>query len=151
MPRLFEKRTVIPTSIERMTAFHNAPGAFARLTPPPIFMQMIHDGRTSLTDGELTFRLWFGPFPVKWTARHEAGPTPTSFADRQISGPLESWYHQHIFSRVEGGVELYDKIIFEHKSGWKGLLTRLVFDGLPLQILFLYRHWRTRQALLNRS
>ncbi|MCB9454330.1 MAG: cyclase, partial [Anaerolineaceae bacterium] len=91
----------------------------------------------------------FGPVPVKWTARHEPGPTETSFADRQISGPLESWYHQHIFTPVDGGVELHDKITFTHKPGWQGLLTRLTFDGIPLQILFFYRHWRTRRALAN--
>lgn len=150
MVRIFEKQTVIPTSIEQITAFHNQPDAFAQLTPPPIFMQMLHDGRTSPTDGELTFRLWFGVIPVQWTARHEPGPTPTSFADRQISGPLESWYHQHIFTQVADGVELTDRITFEHQPGWKGFLTRLIFDGLPLRFLFIYRHWRTRRALSGR-
>lgn len=130
-------------------AFHQAPDALARLTPPPplMFMQVLRDDRTSLTAGEIEFRLWFGPFPVRWLARHEAGPTATSFADRMIDGPMARWEHQHVFAEVEGGVELIDHITLAHKPGLQGLLTRLVFDGLPLRMLFLYRHWRTRRAL----
>jgi ligand-binding SRPBCC domain-containing protein len=135
------------TTMERMIKFHEDPKALGILTPPPIFMQSIRDDRTSLTDGELEFNLWFGPIPIRWIARHEPGPTPTSFMDRQISGPMASWEHQHIFTEVPGGVELHDRITLSHKPGLPGLLTRLMFDGLPLRILFFYRHLRTRLSV----
>jgi hypothetical protein len=48
---------------------------------------------------------------------------------------------------VPGGVQLTDHITLEHKPGLAGLLTRLMFDGLPLRIFFAYRHLRTRLAL----
>ena len=67
-----------------------------------------------------------------------------SFVDRQISGPMQSWVHTHSFTQKADGVELQDQIVLEHKPGLPGLLTRLMFDGLPLRILFLYRHFRTR-------
>jgi ligand-binding SRPBCC domain-containing protein len=145
--RVFEHRSVIPTTLAQMLAFHQHPRAIYRLTPPPIFVQCLRDGRTSLTSGELDFRLWFGPLPVRWLARHEPGPVETSFIDRMMRGPLESWEHQHIFRDVPGGVELLDRVIFAHKPGLPGLLTRLVFDGLPLRTLFLYRHLRTRLGI----
>jgi hypothetical protein len=135
---------VIPTTLERLTAFHNDPRALRRLTPPPIIMQCLKDTRTSLTDGELTFRLWFGPLPVRWTARHEPGPTPTAFIDRMIDGPMAAWEHQHIFREVPGGVELLDHITYEHKPGLAGALSRLLFGSMPLRCLFIYRHLRTR-------
>ena len=71
--KVFEHRSFIATSIDRMMDFHNDPQALARLTPPPplMFMQVLRDDRTSLTDGELEFRLWFGPIAVRWLARHE--------------------------------------------------------------------------------
>jgi len=147
--RDFEHRSVIDTTMDAMIAFHEDPQAIARLTPPPplMFMQVLRDDRTSLSAGELEFRLWLGPIPVRWLARHETGPTATSFVDRMIEGPMAAWEHQHLFTEVEGGVELTDRVTLAHKPGLPGVLTRLLFDGLPLRALFLYRHLRTRLAL----
>jgi ligand-binding SRPBCC domain-containing protein len=142
--KVFQHQSILPTTIERMIAFHNDPRAINRLTPPPMFVQCLRDDRTSLTDGELLFWLWFGPIPIHWLARHEPGPTEYSFQDRMIEGPLDSWLHQHIFKEVPGGIQLTDRVTFAHKPGLPGLLTRLVFDGLPLRFLFIYRHLRTR-------
>ncbi|MFN8379890.1 MAG: SRPBCC family protein [Anaerolineae bacterium] len=141
----FQHQSVIPTTVERMVAFHSDPDAFARLTPPPIVMQLHRDDRSSLTEGEIEFTLWFGPIPARWTARHEPGTIPTSFADRQINGPLKSWRHEHLFEAVPGGVRLTDRIQYEHREGgaWP-LFTRLFFAPANLRILFFYRHLRTR-------
>jgi ligand-binding SRPBCC domain-containing protein len=147
LQKVFQSTTLIPTSLAAITAFHTAPAALSRLTPPPLLVQIIRDGRLSLTAGEVEFILWFGPLPVRWTARHEPGPIPTSFVDRMLVGPMATWEHQHLFYEAAGGVALTDRITFAHKAGWRGWLTRLVFDGWPLRLLFWYRHWRTRRAL----
>ena len=142
-------RSIVNTTMDAMMAFHEEPQAIARLTPPPplMFIQVLRDDRESLTAGELEFRLWFGPFPLHWLARHEPGPTATSFVDRMIEGPMAHWVHQHIFTEVDDGVEITDQVTLAHKPGLQGFLTRLIFDGLPLKLLFLYRHLRTRLAV----
>jgi len=146
--RVFQHRSLIPTTLERMWAFHNDPRVLGWLTPPPIFVRVLRDDRTSLTDGELEFQLWFGPFPAHWLARHEPGPIETSFIDRMLKGPASVWVHEHIMRPVDGGVELVDHITIAHRpGGFWGLFTRLFFDGLPLRALFIYRHWRTRRAV----
>jgi ligand-binding SRPBCC domain-containing protein len=147
--RVFEYHSIISTSVEQMVAFHESPDALRILTPPPLILQRLRDERTSLISGEVEFRLWFGPLPIRWLARHEPGPIETSFIDRMIRGPLAQWEHQHLFRKVGQGVELIDRIAFAHKPGVTGLLTRVAFDGLLLRFLFLYRHWRTRRALTN--
>lgn len=143
----FQSSVLVRTSMEAMVRFHEDPRALQMLTPPPIFAQIVRDDRVSLTQGILVFNLWMGPVRVPWTARHEPGPIATSFIDRMLSGPMASWEHQHIFEQRDQGVELTDRVTFAHKPGWRGMLTRLVFDGLPLRILFWYRHWRTKAAL----
>ena len=148
--RVFEKSSLIQTTLADLRRFHEAPGAFARLTPPPIRMTVHRDDRRSLTAGEIEFTLSFGPLPIRWIARHEAGPTPHSFADTQVKGPLAYWRHEHIFAEVATGVRLTDRVALSHRPGFRGLLTRLAFDGLPLRLLFAYRHWRTRRALQSR-
>jgi ligand-binding SRPBCC domain-containing protein len=146
--RVFEKRTVYKTTLDKLNAFHQDRAALSKLTPPPIFIQLHQDGRTSLTEGDLEFTLWFGPLPIRWLARHEAPPAGLhGFIEWQVKGPLKFWRHEHLFEPVEGGVALHDRVTLEHQAGWKGVLTRLMFDGLPLQFLFFYRHWRTRQAV----
>ena len=145
--RIFRKSSVIRTTLAEIRRFHEAPQALASLTPPPLRMRVNRDDRRSITDGEIDFTLFFGPLPIRWLARHETGPTADSFADMQVKGPLAYWRHEHIFTEVAGGVELTDRITFAHRPDMTGLLTRLAFDGLPLRLLFVYRHWRTRRAL----
>jgi ligand-binding SRPBCC domain-containing protein len=149
--KVYKKQTVMPGNLEQIIAFHSAPGIFQTLTPPPIFIQVLRNDLISLTEGEIVFRLWAGPIPLYWLARHEPGPIPSSFIDRMLQGPMNYWEHQHIFKAVPGGVELTDQITFQHKKGLIGVFTRLFFDGLPLRILFAYRHWITRRALARLS
>jgi len=104
-----------------------------------------------LSEGELEFNLWFGPIPIRWIARHEPGPTENSFADRMVKGPMAYWRHEHIFESVSDGAKLTDRVTIAHKPGISGLITRLMFDGIPLRILFFYRHMRTKAALRRRN
>lgn len=142
--KTLEHRSIIPATMAQMLAFHNDPRALRWLTPTLVTIQ--RDARTSLISGELEFTLWFGPIPVLWTARHEPGPTATSFRDVMVRGPMASWEHQHEFREVGSGVELIDHLSYEHRSsGLRSLFTHLFMNDAALRVLFLYRHWRTRQ------
>ncbi len=143
----FSRSSVIQTSLAAITSFHEEPGALAHLTPPPLTVRLLRDDRRSLREGEVEFSLGFGPVSSRWLARHEPGPNPHSFADVQLRGPLAHWRHEHIFEESANGVKLTDSISFGHRAGPRGWLTRLIFGGLPLRILFAYRHWQTRRAL----
>ncbi len=147
--KTYEHRSLIPATLAQAEAFHDDPRVFAWLVPPPIIMRIHRDTRTSLTAGEIEFTLWFLLLPVHWLARHEPGPTEHSFQDRMMRGPLRSWVHQHMFREAEGGTELIDRVTYEHKGGPWGIFTRLFFDGLPLRLLFVYRHLRTRRIAPN--
>jgi ligand-binding SRPBCC domain-containing protein len=144
--RVFEAVSSFNTTIQQMTDLHARIGP-AQLTPPPIFVTVQQDTRSSLTEGDLYFTLWFLFLPVRWHARHEPGPTPTSFADVMVSGPMRYWRHEHIFEPANDGVRLIDRITLAHQGGLKGLMTRLFFDGLPLRMLFWFRHLKTRWLL----
>jgi ligand-binding SRPBCC domain-containing protein len=148
--RVFEKSTIIKTSIDKILAFHHDPQAIRKLTPPPIFAQLREDNRTSLTEGDLKFTLWMGFIPIRWHAQHQAGPTEHSFADVMLAGPLQYWRHEHIFEPVANGVKLIDRVTLAHKSGLQGIFTRLLFDGIPLKLLFFYRYLRTKWAVANK-
>ena len=137
----------LPVEPQDVWAYHEAPGAFGRLTPPPIFFQVLSDQRSSLTEGRLSFRLWFGPVPVRWVAFHEPGPTEYSFTDRMETGPVDVWVHDHIFEASSCGTRLTDRIQIVYPGGLRGLVARLFFGKPALKTLFWYRHWRTRRDL----
>ena len=82
--KVFTYRSFIPTSLEIITQFHEERDALKKLTPPPLIVQPLSDERVSNTEGKVDFVLWFGPIPVRWIARHEPGPIPTSFIDRMV-------------------------------------------------------------------
>ena len=145
--RYFEHRSVIPATVDQVYAFHEHPAALRKLSMPPVFIRVRADRRKSLIEGEISFVMWVGPVPVPWVARHEPGPLGTSFADRMVTGPMRSWRHEHIFAPHAEGTELIDRITFSHHAGLQGIFTRLFFDGLPLRVLFRYRHWRTLSAV----
>ncbi len=147
MVKLFVHSSVFSTTAEALTDFHNQPDVLRELTMPPILLQVLRDERTSLTQGEIEFRLWFGPLPVRWVARHAAGSIPSVFKDIQVRGPLAHWEHEHLIEAVSGGTRLTDRITFAHHAGVSGWLTRILFADLLLRLLFTYRHWRTRRAL----
>lgn len=143
----FETRSVMKASVEEMQAFHESEGAFKKLAPPPIFIQVHRDDRKAFDDGEIEFTMWFLFVPIRWIVCHYPGPTEHSFGDYLVKGPMAYWWHEHIFEPHEDGVELIDRITIAHKPGLPGLISRLIFDGLPLRIFFFYRHMRTRFAL----
>lgn len=144
--KVFEKSTIMDTTVEKLMAFHDSKAAFSKLVPPPMIARIREDERKSITEGDLKFTLWMGPIPINWHARHEEGPTATSFSDLMIEGPMKYWRHEHIFEEVEGGVKMIDRITLAHEDGIQGKLTRLMFDGMPLKLLFFYRHLRTKRA-----
>ena len=145
--KVFLHRSEMRGSLRALRRFHEDPRALQRLTPVFMPLRIVRDERRSLSEGDVELRMGLGPFSYRWLARHEPGPTAHSFTDRMAEGPLAHFVHQHIFEEAERGVVLTDRIALAHRPGWRGLLTRLVFDGPALRLLFIYRHWRTRRAL----
>jgi ligand-binding SRPBCC domain-containing protein len=128
--------------------FHARSASMAAITPPPIIVR-IHEAPPVLEDDDrMRFTLWLGPLPLHWTARIEKD-SPTSFIDRQVSGPFELWEHKHSFSTLESGhVLVQDEVnarLKHHPIWW--LAGAGMWLGMPL--LFAYRGWKTRKILVR--
>src|SRR5690606_1619799 len=114
----FIKRTRIPASAGAVFAWHEAPGAFERLTPPGEPVRVLHhDGH--LRDGA-EVRLLVGPrpFAVRWDLVHCDYRPGESFTDRQVRGPFRRWVHVHrMIPEGPGGCILEDHIEYELPGG----------------------------------
>jgi ligand-binding SRPBCC domain-containing protein len=131
---------------QEVAAFHDDTRALKWLTPPPMFVQL--QDIEPLGEGSRSrFTMWFGPIPARWRAVH-TDVSAWGFTDSQEVGPLRRWRHRHTFEALDDERTLVvDQVIYDHHGGWRGLLTRLVFNRPGLALLFTYRKWATRWYL----
>lgn len=141
----FKYSSAIDAPVEVVWKFHERADVLQLLTPPWQPVQVIRrEGGLSI--GAITeFRLYLGPLPLTWLARHTECEPYKSFTDQQISGPFEHWTHQHKFESEDGKTRLTDEICFtmpggepvEFVSGW---LVQMQLDAM-----FRYRHEVTKK------
>ena len=98
----FEQRTQMPASARALFAYHAAPLAFQRLTPPWDDIVMEQPLR-HLEDGAVAaFSLPVGPLAVRWVATHHnvrdgRDGNDAGFIDEMQQGPFSRWRHRHTF------------------------------------------------------
>lgn len=143
----FDHSFIVRAPLAAVAGFHRDTRVLRRLTPPPVYVQ-IHRVE-ALAEGSISeFTLWFGPLPIRWTARHSEVDPLGGFTDTQVAGPMQHWVHRHAFEPVDADrTRVRDRIAYQHPPGPRGLLTRLLFGGLGLRLTFAYRGWVTRRAL----
>ncbi len=132
--------------LSAVSAFHHDTRVLKKLSPPPIFVQ-IHQFEPLSENSQAQFTLWVGPIPLRWQTIHtQVGPA--GFTDTQLRGPLKQWQHTHRFSAVSTSQTLVnERIVYEHNNGFKGVITRLLFNKPALWLLFTYRMWATRAGV----
>lgn len=141
---VFEYTFTVKAPLAAVSDFHHDTRVLKLLTPPPIFVQIHHF--EPLGEGSLAeFTLWFGPFPVRWTAIH-SDVSQNGFTDSQVRGPLQFWQHTHRFTSLSPDVtQVNEHIEYEHPRGLRGLFSRLLFGRPALKMLFTARARITRR------
>ena len=74
-------------------------------------------------------RIWLGPIPITWEAKHFDFDSKIGFTDMQTSGPMKFWIHRHEIKYINDRRSVIeDKIWYQHYKGIKGLLSRIFFS-----------------------
>ena len=130
----FVATTRLPASAEEVFDWHEAPGAFERLTPSWERVRVLrHEGGT--------------PFSLRWDLEHRDYQRGRSFTDLQTRGPFRFWRHVH--RMIPDGPHaclLEDTIEYELPRGAIGRLVGGPLVQRKLRRLFAYRHAVTRRA-----
>ncbi|MEH2372098.1 SRPBCC family protein [Nostoc sp.] len=141
----FKHSSIINAPPEVVWKFHERPDILQVLNPPWQPIQVVRREGV-LNVGAITeFRLFLGPLPLTWLARHTECEKNRLFTDEQISGPFEFWVHRHEFEPEDGKTRLTDAISFsmpgggtvEFASGW--------LVQVQLEAMFRYRHYVTKR------
>ncbi len=148
----FVATTRIPASAESVFDWHEAPGAFEKLTPStePVLV-LRHEG--GICDGaRVSLRVGRWPFFFRWELEHRDYQRGRSFTDVQLSGPFRSWTHVHRMTpQGPGACLLEDAVEYELPFGALGrLIGRPIMQG-KLKRLFEFRHAVTLRAFQNGS
>ena len=142
----FEFKFTVDAPLEAVREFHHDTSALKRLTPPPTIVQL-HQIEPLANGSVSRFTLWVGPLPLRWTAVHQ-DVSDRGFTDVQTEGPAKKWEHTHSFRPLGSDqTEVHEHIEFEHKRGFWGLVTRILFARPNLYLMFSYRKLVTRRRL----
>ena len=144
--RVFEARVRIAAPQQRVWEFHERPDALERLTPtfPPVQVRV--PGYSLAVGTEVVLRVWMGPVPCTWVARHTVYEPPHRFVDEQMSGPFARWTHEHVLE--PDGTEatwLIDRVTYEAPFGGLGALLGEIPIQLMLHQMFTHRHAVTKR------
>jgi len=141
----FQHTSIINAPPAVVWKFHERPDILQLLTPPwqPVRVVRREGG---LEVGAITeFKLFLGPVPLTWLARHTECDKYRLFTDTQISGPFESWIHRHQFQPENGKTKLIDDVSYVMPGG-----ETIEFIGgwliqAQLEAMFRYRHYVTKR------
>ncbi|MDB9320920.1 SRPBCC family protein [Nodularia spumigena CS-591/04] len=146
----FQHSSVINAPPEVVWKFHERRDILQLLNPPWQPVQVIRREGGLEVGATTEFRLFLGPLPLTWLARHTECEKNRLFIDEQISGPFESWVHRHEFAPENGKTKLTDAVSFsmpggatvEFVSGW--------LIQAQLEAMFRYRHHVTKRECESR-
>lgn len=141
MPKFLATST-IPSSAAAAYRWHARPGAFERLTPPWVNVQVL-EREGSIESGRVQLRFSFGPLSLDWLAEHYDGAPGQEFRDRLVRGPLPHWEHAHRFVALDGDeCRMEDEIHYELPRflGPASGAFDAMFVRPRLVQLFAYRH-----------
>ena len=98
--------SVVGAPLAEVFAWHERPGAIARLTPPWSPVRVGVEAK-SLRDGRAVLKL---PGGLSWVAQHGGYDPPHRFVDELTSLPLR-WRHTHEFAaEPDGGTRVTDRV-----------------------------------------
>ena len=141
----FRYSSLINAPVNRVWEFHERPDILTLLTPPwqPVEVLRREGG---LGVGAISeFRLWLGPIPIDWLARHTECEPYQYFVDEQVKGLMQSWVHRHQFQAENGQTRLTDSINYELLTGTPLETILGLWVNSRLEEMFRYRHQVTKK------
>ncbi len=145
---VFSRTVRIERPVNEVFAWHERPGALARLCPPWERVEIV-EATGGVRDGaRVTVRSKVGPVWSEWRVEHRDYVAGVQFRDVQLSGPFAKWEHVHRFTA--DGAEacwLTDEITYRLPGGGLGRAVGGGFARRKLERLFRWRQETTKADL----
>jgi uncharacterized protein (TIGR01777 family) len=145
---IFQRSVRIERPAAEVFAWHERPGAFARLCPPWERVEVLaHVG--GIRDGaRVSLRTRVGPAWSRWEIVHRDYVAGRQFRDVLLRGPFAQWEHLHLVEPAgDNACVLTDEIRYRLPLGALGRLAGGAFTRRQLARMFDYRHAVTKADL----
>lgn len=137
----FQRRCLLPSSVELAFAWHERRGALERLTPPWQQLTVVRAADGLHPGSRVELRVKLGPFWRRWVAEHREYVAGRQFQDVQVSGPFALFEHTHrITPEDTANCWLEDYIEYAPPGGWLGCWLAGRFIDHELDRAFAFRH-----------
>ena len=144
----FSLTTRIARPAAEVFAWHERPGALARLCPPWERIEIVSSVGGVREGARVTVRNKFGPCWIEWRVEHRDYEAGRQFRDVQLSGPFARWEHLHrIVPDGAGACWLTDDIGYRLPGGRLGRIAAGALVRRKLEKLFAWRHEITKHDL----
>jgi ligand-binding SRPBCC domain-containing protein len=136
-----ERKQIVPGDIAGIFRFFEDPKNLETITPPWMHFEVRSSTDERVRRGtEIAYRLRWQIFPMTWRSRISEYEEGELFADEMLQGPYKRWCHHHLFTEVDGGVEVRDIVEYELPFGPLGRLVHTMAVRAQLEAIFQYRH-----------
>lgn len=137
----FSYTSRVPANVEEVFTWHERPGAFERLAPPWVNIDVL-DRTGGIRDGSrVVMRINYGPLNLLWTVEHKDFIRNQQFCDYQVQGPLPFYEQLHKFVAESDTTCLLDDYVrYQLPAGPAGEMAAGYAVHHEFQRLFRYRH-----------
>ena len=137
----FSQQTQMPLPAKEVFDWHTRPGAFERLSPPWIDMQIVERTGGIENGAQVGLLIHQGPFFLKWTLAHKNFQEGKEFTDYQVSGPFAFWEQVHSCEPIDQNTSfLKDFVEYELPLHAMSRSVGVPMIQHELRRLFRYRH-----------
>jgi len=134
------RRQVVGGDLPQVFAFFKSPGNLESITPPWLGFRVLEASDHEVRLGtRISYRLRLHGIPVRWQSRIAEYVENELFADEQVVGPYQYWYHRHLFHAVPEGVAIEDMVEYRMPLGLLGRLAHAALVHRQLTRIFDHR------------
>ena len=126
--------------IEDVFEFFSKPDNLSVITPPRLGFKILTPTPIDMSTGRLIdYKIYLMGIPIHWRTLITDFDPPHMFVDQQIKGPYTMWHHTHTFQKVDGGVEIKDRVVYSIPFSILGRLLNFLWIRKDLENIFNYR------------
>ena len=130
----------IEKSIDEVFTFFSKPENLSVITPSKLGFKILTPTPIEMGPGRIIdYQIYLLGIPIHWRTLITDYNPPNMFIDQQIKGPYNVWHHTHTFHKVEGGVEIKDKVVYSIPFGILGRILNYLWIGKDLENIFVHR------------
>lgn len=131
----------LPISIDKAWEFFSNPNNLSKITPPWLNFEVTSQLENKVYAGMIiTYKVRpLLNIPITWVTEITHVREPNFFVDEQRFGPYKFWHHQHIFKKVDGGIEMEDVISYAVLFGFVGIIINRLIISEKINEIFSFR------------